>query len=362
MSQSLFSLRKSRTMSLHYQTIHDRRKRQSGLSLVELMISMALSLLLMLGILQVFNANKESFEISRDLNDLQDNAHLALSLMAESIRMAGHWGGVSSDVVEFGKTALTVFPGACSAAWIFQSTEGLRGYEGATKFGEVNSLPSGCIDERDYQEGSDLLVVRYADSRALLTDHQVDNVKYAKRNIVRSSAGQAAYVFSGAHHKDAFSRISENAKAYNMLYVTHLFFLSPCVESKLSLSESSSNCVEEAPTLMRLTLTGNRFVQQSLVPGVEQMQFDYGLDLNNDHQIDEYLAAHLVEDWQDVLSVRISLIIRGQKKDLSINRPGKEYLMLGDTADTGNGFVVGDEVKHFRRKVYQREVVLRNRL
>jgi len=334
-------------------------KKHSGLSLVELMISMALSLILMMGILQIFTANKAAFEISRDINDMQDNAQVALALLAESIRLADHWGGVAPELVKFGKTALKVPSGKCSRPWIFRSEEGLRGYEGANDINGVNALPSACVDAQDYQKNSDLLALRYADSHIIISDQQVDNARFAKHNIVRTSAGIAAYVFSGANYEAAFTYIPKNIAAYNMLYATHLFFLRPCSNGQ---SAHENVCKDEAPTLMRMTLSGDRFIQQPMVAGIEQMQFDYGVDSNNDHQIDQYLAAHLVERWQQVLSVRISLIVRGDKKDASINEPRKEYLMRGDFASVGSGFIAEDSLKFFRRRLYQREVMLRNRL
>jgi len=334
-------------------------KKQSGLSLIELMISMTLSLILMMGILQIFTANKTAFEISRDLNDMQDNAQVALSLLAENIRLADHWGGVGLERIKFGQTALKVPSGQCSKLWIFQSEEGLRGYEGANDINGVNALPSGCVDEQHYQKSSDLLALRYADSHSIISDQQVDNARFAKHNIVRSSAGIAAYVFNGANHEAAFTYIPKNLHAYNMLYATHLFFLRPCSKGQ---SADENVCKDEAPTLVRMTLSGDRFIQQPMVPGIEQMQFDYGVDLNDDHQVDQYLSANLVKQWQQVLSVRISLMVRGDKQDASINEPSKEYLMRGDFAIAGAGFIAEDSLKFFRRRLYQREVMLRNRL
>jgi len=58
---------------------------------------------------------------------------------------------------------------------------------------------------------------------------------------------------------------------------------------------------------------------------------------------------------------RISLIVRSLVKDPSFNDSVKEYLMLGDTSKPGSGFTAGSIAKNYRRKQYQREVVLRNR-
>jgi len=160
-------------VSGYFKNYKSKPSQNSGLSLVELMISMALSLVLLLGILQVFTATKKSSELISDLNELQDNANTALSLLVEGIRMADHWGGVTSQKVAFGKTALTAFPGKCASAWVFQSIDAVRGYDGAGDVDDIDGLPSGCIDH--YLKGSDLLALRYADSHSVIPDVKVES-------------------------------------------------------------------------------------------------------------------------------------------------------------------------------------------
>lgn len=68
------------------------RRFNGGFSLVELMISMVLGLLLMGGLLTVFNANLQSSELSRSLSYMQSNARFVLDRLQEELRMAGYQG------------------------------------------------------------------------------------------------------------------------------------------------------------------------------------------------------------------------------------------------------------------------------
>jgi len=329
--------------------------KQFGLGLIELLIAMALSLVLMLGILQVFIGNQKSFALMRDMGNLQENGRVAISLIAESVRTADHWGGLDARQVDIGVMALSASPGACNAAWVFDRLDGVRGYDGGAQVGDIADLPVDCISKNDYVAKSDLLMLRYADGRSLASDADIGLSRRKKQYFVRLTTGLSAYVFKGLNSDEAIARIPYIAGTYNMQYRAELYFLRPCN------FKVRSKCLAGLPTLTRLTLSGDKFTQQALVEGVEQLQFDYGVDTNNDKKVDVYQGANMVVDWASVMSVRINLISRSLDIDTAINEMGREYLMLGDMAQTGQGHSISSENKNYHHKQYQREIYIRNR-
>jgi type IV pilus assembly protein PilW len=58
---------------------------------VEIMVAMAISLLMMAGVLQISQANKESSRLQRNMGFVQENIRMAMELLARDIRMAGHY-------------------------------------------------------------------------------------------------------------------------------------------------------------------------------------------------------------------------------------------------------------------------------
>jgi len=68
------------------------RRRQSGLSLIELLIAMAMGLFLIAGMVAVFSGNKRSTQLNTAVSTMQENARYALDRMAEDLRMAGFQG------------------------------------------------------------------------------------------------------------------------------------------------------------------------------------------------------------------------------------------------------------------------------
>jgi type IV pilus assembly protein PilW len=63
---------------------------QHGLTLVEILVALVLSLLLIAGVIQLFIGSKQTYRFYDALSRLQENGRLALDAMAMDIRMAGY--------------------------------------------------------------------------------------------------------------------------------------------------------------------------------------------------------------------------------------------------------------------------------
>ena len=65
--------------------------RQLGLTVVELLVALVLSLLLLTGIIQVFLASKQTYATNEAMSVLQENGRFALEFIARSVHMAGYY-------------------------------------------------------------------------------------------------------------------------------------------------------------------------------------------------------------------------------------------------------------------------------
>jgi type IV pilus assembly protein PilW len=74
-----------------------RRHRPKGLSLIELMIALAISSVLVLGLVEVFAASRTAYQLSSGLARVQENGRFALDFMQRDVRMAGHLGCVNDQ-------------------------------------------------------------------------------------------------------------------------------------------------------------------------------------------------------------------------------------------------------------------------
>jgi type IV pilus assembly protein PilW len=75
---------------------------------------------------------------------------------------------------------------------------------------------------------------------------------------------------------------------------------------------------------------------QPLIDGVESLQFAYGEDTNNDRVVDRYVGANLVGNWQNVIGVTVSTLLRSEAVGTDVDT--LTYSLL-DPADANQGGV-----------------------
>ncbi len=66
--------------------------KESGFTLIELMIAMTISLFLMAGIIEVFIGSKQTYRVQNSISEIQASARFALHTLGKEVRMAGYMG------------------------------------------------------------------------------------------------------------------------------------------------------------------------------------------------------------------------------------------------------------------------------
>lgn len=100
-----------------------RKRPQSGLTLVELMIAMVLGLIVVGGVISVIAANRQTYRTNEALSQVQESARTAFELLARDIRQAAATGCGNTN-----RIANTVNG---TGTW-WEDWAGIRGYDGAT--------------------------------------------------------------------------------------------------------------------------------------------------------------------------------------------------------------------------------------
>ncbi|MCP5419136.1 MAG: PilW family protein [Gammaproteobacteria bacterium] len=76
-------------------------KKQRGLTLIEIMIALALGLMLIAGLLQLFVGTRQSFRMQENLSRVQESGRYALEYLSRSLRLAGYR---ARDTIEVGQS------------------------------------------------------------------------------------------------------------------------------------------------------------------------------------------------------------------------------------------------------------------
>lgn len=272
--------------------------RQSGFSLVELMVAMAVGLGLVAAVSVMFASTSQArSELSRT-GRMFENGRYAQDLLAEELKLAGYYGELPFVNLE------TSYPDPCltdPAALGWQATSpatvpaAIVGYQaGAT-------MPS-CLDNQ--KPGTDAVVVR----RVATTSTDVTALSAGALYLQTSRCEEDVPPFAvGASASQLGLRAIDCAQpATARRVLVRIYYVSTC-----------NDCARDTiPTLKRVDLQAGAMVVTPLVESIENLRVDYGFDLNADGVADRYLralsgtASAADNEWANVVATRINLLVR----------------------------------------------------
>jgi type IV pilus assembly protein PilW len=315
-------------------------RRQSGLTLVELMVALAIGSFLIIGAVQIYNQSRQSFVVNESIARVQETAQFALDTIEADLRMASSWGRNSRGMAVEGRsivgdpnpTGLTVPIPTCGDAWAFDLAKAIDGSD--------NNYALPCAANGGSVANSDVITVRRT---------TVQPVPFqAGRLQVQSTRIQGALFEDGAMPTGF---LPADSSTHNL--VVNSYYVAP-----------TSQLMPGVPTLRRKTLTtrnGGPFIEdQEVAPGVENIQLQLGIDVDEDNTVDRYVnpgdpiydpAAVGYVPGARVLTARVWLVVRGVTTEFGL-RDARSYA-------PGN-VNLGQMNDNFRRLQVSKTILLRN--
>ena len=98
---------------------------QIGLSLVELMISLAVGSIITVGIVQLFSENSKTYSVMIGQSRMQESARFALDFISRDIQKAGYRGCFSNN-----EQLYWTILNATDLPYEFDLRNGVKGYDG----------------------------------------------------------------------------------------------------------------------------------------------------------------------------------------------------------------------------------------
>ncbi|WP_280284823.1 PilW family protein [Pseudomonas sp. BN415] len=284
--------------------------RQSGFSLVEMMVALTVSVVLLLGVSNVIISSSQSYsELTRNSQQLE-NGRYALQVLRDDIRHAGFYGEFSNLKVP------ASMPNSCTL-----SVTALEDAMGAPVQGyaAAGSAPISCLPG---YVGGDVLVIRRSSTQvtAAASLNASDYYIQTRSNEVLVGGGDA----------DEFTlKKKDGTTAADIRkYVVHIYYLRGC-----------SNCAgagDGVPSLWRRELKDGALISTPVAEGIENLQLRYGLDDNDDGTPDRYIALpNSMAEWESVVAVEVNLLARSAEATAGFTDT-KSYV-LGDVNVTPGG-------------------------
>lgn len=338
-----------------HQTVRIRRQR--GVGLVEIMISLTLGLLVTGAIVQIYLTTKRQNDMQTSLTGRQEASRFAAQIIQRDAQMAGFRGCLR----DLGTVVNTLNN---SNDFLYDFGQHVVGFDNAA------GLPASITN---VVAGTDVLTLRTVDDTdvaltagmatsvanpvtvaglapapfangdiALIADcsgaavFQVDTYDAATGTIGHVAAGTP-----GNSTLNFGRRFSAGAQVYRMRTTTYY------------IRESANGT---GPALWRRVGLEN---PQELAEGIENMQVLYGEDTDGDQAPDEYRAADAVTDWTQVVSLQVALLAAGTQDRVADADP-RTFDLLGEVVDPTDGGNVESDGR--LRRVLSFTVALRNRL
>ncbi len=323
-------------------------KRQLGLSLVEILVALVISLFLLAGIVQVYTGNRATFSFTGALAEIQENGRYAMDLMSQDLRQANQWGCAEDGAtIEDTLDAFTV-PGYNA---VFHDFEGEDPIEGTNN---------------DGLNGSDSLRIRGGKGRAANVESPFFGAATQSLTINGRSSISAGDIILVARCGDNFD--AGGGAAADIHRVTTSTRVNGDTQTLLTLAANKSQTFQNDAVVVELqTVTYSvaagasgepalfrrefNAAAEELVEGVENLQVLYGIDDDNDGYPNQFVISNDVADFDDVVSLRVMLLMRSIADNVT-DEP-QTYTFNGAQVTPGDRRI---------RQVFTTTIALRNQL
>jgi len=352
-----------------------------GMTLVELLIAAAIGLILLGGIYQIYVSSITSYRTDDELARLQENGRFAFDFMVPTIRNAGYRGCIAPNLQN-------LLNAASQGSFSINFDNAVEGFEassatqwtdsGGTSYTKTSLDTTFAIAEA--LGGSDVLVVRGPDPNfASLASTQPDTSATLK--VPNNSPGIAtndilmtincpdAAIFAVTNWTASSGTIAHNtglAVPGNDFKFDDVGMSFPA-GSEIIKQVSTVYYVRDKDTSAAFDPGFYRKVgtaaAEELIEGVENMQVLYGVDTDGDNSVDNYRAASAVTNWDQVIAVRVGLLVRSVNEIAKFPDDTKTYSINGTVINPlGNGTPAAPVDDKRLRQVFVTTVGLRNRV
>ncbi|OUS06710.1 hypothetical protein A9Q81_02175 [Gammaproteobacteria bacterium 42_54_T18] len=348
----------------------NQQTKQKGVTLVELMVALAISSFLMLGIFQIYFSSRLTDNMGSALARIQETGRVALDIMTKDIRLAGYQGCLDPKQGD-------LIVSAVNSPTASLADSGVRGFTVApdwangTEFTSAD-IASGGSSGRSALKGTSVIAVqRAAPVAARVTAVSATTLTLAANALDINKNDLFVVASCNEGHLDRASDVSSgngetqitlssdlgvqyasaDAPGFVMRFLSTVYFV-----ADTNRVNSAGNAVY---ALYRQRDTSSGFVVEELVEGVENMQVLYGQRLSTGNV--RYVPADTADlNMGSVESVRIGVLV-ASTQNVQQGNDELSYLLPGITVDHGDDTGINHLSDRRIRRTFVTTVNIRNR-
>ena len=308
------------------------RQRNTGFSLIELMIGMTIGLILLAVMGTVFDRTSGGRTDLDRVSRLIENSRFAVDVIGDDMRHAGFYGTFlpPSDTI-FTDTSPCAWNVADIASLGWQPTAApprfpaqLMGWDDPV----AGDPALGCLPDR--LPGSDVIVLRRVSAETIAAAAvDVRNI-YVQASQCINDPALVRVSNLAAHFTLRTAACDPAVLAQIRRYFVRGYYLASC---------NSCTPSDGIPTLKRVEIIDNAVRIVSLAEGVINLQVEYAFDTNDDGSPEQYLTsttagATPTSLWSNVVAVRLHMLMRSTEGGLTQTSPGVYDMGPAHTAET----------------------------
>jgi len=323
-----------------------------------LMVAVVIGLILVAGVIELFVNNRQVYRVQDAKARMQENGRYAMAILGQNIRDAGYYGCASRRA---GAETNNVLNNSNLFIWNFATA--VEGNEATGDNAWTPTKENNIVAD----SGTDILTVRKTSGSTIkITAHPGGtppgsaNIQVNPGNglvngdIIMATDCLTSAVFQvTSNNPDTSGSIAHNTGTGSPGNITQALgknytggWVVPVVTLSFYIDQNPNN----VPALYQRNAVSGAILE--LVEGIEDMQILYGVDTTGDGVVTTYEPANAVGNWNDVLSVKVSLLLRSIEDNLTADGP--QTYRFNDTD------VTADDRR--LRSVYTKTFTLRNRV
>ncbi len=321
--------------------------RQSGVTLVELLIAMLIGSFLVGGVLQVFAGARQTYRVHDASSRMQEGGRMALEVLARDIRMADFWGCASNSINMINNL------NTAGASYVDFVTGGVVGTDGASGAPDSITLRGGfdagiTVDPPYGPQASANIKVNRPNGLAQNDVVMVSDCSNGDIFQVTNSNPDGSGVLvhnTGSGDPGNYNVTNPGCPGGNAHCLSKVYG----GDAKVLLTREitydiQTNVDTNQPGLYR---NGAEFLD-----GIENLQILYGEDIDGTSIANYFVPASQVVDMDRVISVRVAVVTRSND-DFLTGGTAQNYNVLGATVTAPDQRL---------RQVYTSTIAVRNRL
>ncbi|MAF42829.1 MAG: pilus assembly protein PilW [Parcubacteria group bacterium] len=299
--------------------------KQRGFTLVEVMISLFIGGLILGGVMFTYISMKITSKDTMTIGELQESGRLAINIMQRDIEQVGFWGTYYDDSFTIANTVVNSAIAGASDCFSGLNNGSFPDLSSSSNFRSIYAKTAlsknelNCI--ADATKNTDILQLKFLQGDPQYNVGEGFNGTEAGVNYFVAEQENARFV-TGEYNPT-------NTNATVWPYSHHVYYIS---EQTYKVNNQDLT----VPVLKRKRLVNNKITSETIMEGVENMRFVFGLDTNSDSRVDTYKSVSTITpaEWENrkgILTVQVFLLIRALQPDTGIKLKNQKYT-LGEGA------------------------------